>query len=73
MKRRSERVTEIYAEIREEYGGWPCTHNLAKYLRVDDRKVKRLLDGVPAIKDGRSTRYRARAVAERLADLEARI
>ena len=72
MKPRRERVEDIRSEIVDEYGHWPCVRNLAEYLRIDDQKVKGWMSGVPAIRDGRSIRYRASAVAERLADMEAR-
>ena len=73
MKVRRERVRDIYDEIVEQTGTcWPNTHRIAGYMGVKDQKAKEILKGVPAMKDGRQTKYRAKAVAERLADLEAR-
>lgn len=72
MKARKERVEDIRTEIVSEYGYWPCVSHLARYLGIDDQKVKEWMDGVPAIRNGRRIQYRAKAVAERLADMEAR-
>ena len=72
MKARKERVADIYDEIAEQCGYFPSVSRLAKHLKVDNAKVKKWMDGVPVIRDGHSIRYRARAVAERLADMEAR-
>lgn len=72
MKARKERVRDIYDEIVSQHGCWPCVSNLARYLSIDDRKVKEWMSGLPAIRDGRRMRFHAKAVAERLADMEAR-
>ena len=72
MKARKERVQDIYTEIVEACGYWPCISQLSRYMGIDDAKVKQHLQGVPMIRDGRRYKYRAKAVAERLADMEAR-
>ncbi len=72
MKSRKERVQDIYSEIVEVCGYWPCISQLAGYMGIDDSKIKACLEGVPMIKDGRRYKFRAKAVAERIADLEAK-
>ena len=72
MKARKERVADIHQELVSQYGFWPCMSNVAEYLGVDARKARLMMDGLPAIREGRRTKLRAKAVAERLADMEAR-
>lgn len=71
MKARKERVADIYEELVAVCGREPNVHQLALYWGIDDAKVKKRLEGVPGFKDGRRLKFRAKAVAERMADLEA--
>ena len=67
---RKDRINEIHQDLHALYGLYMNTHQIAKELRVDDRKVKQIMEGALAVKDGRQIKYRTRIVAQRLADRE---
>jgi len=67
---RKDRINEIHQDLHEIYGMYMNTHQIAKELRIDDRKAKQIMEGALAVKDGRQMKYRTRVVAQRLADME---
>ena len=70
---RKDRIKEIGDRIEEACGPIPNIHALAKYFRVDDRTIKKWMEGALYIRNGRKTCYRVDVVAARIADMENRI
>ena len=56
----------ILNDLKKEYGSFPTISDISRYLKISRASVRDLMNGVECLPDGRSKKYFARDVADKI-------
>ena len=56
----------ILNDLKKEYGSFPTISDISRYLKISRASVRDLMNGVECLPDGRSKKYFAGDVADKI-------